>query len=142
MEEKQIKKYANVMKEWGLSALEIEEQGCRLRLERGAGASQAAAPSAAAAVSSDAAPAAAATQDICSPMVGVFYRAPAENAAPFVQVGDCIHKGDVLCPVSYTHLDVYKRQFFARRGGRRFASAAPASPARVPTSAPARISVG
>ena len=30
-------------------------------------------------------------------MVGVFYRAPAENAAPFVQVGDCIHKGDVLC---------------------------------------------
>lgn len=32
--------------------------------------------------------------------------------------------------------------FFARRGGRRFASAAPASPARVPTSAPARISVG
>ena len=97
MEEKQIKKYANVMQELGLSALEIEEQGCRLRLERGAGASQAAAPSAAAAVSSDAAPAAAATQDICSPMVGVFYRAPAENAAPFVQVGDCIHKGDVLC---------------------------------------------
>ena len=37
------------------------------------------------------------TSDICSPMVGVFYRAPAENAAPFVQVGDCIHKGDVLC---------------------------------------------
>ena len=97
MEEKQIKKYANVMQELGLSALEIEEQGCRLRLERGAGASQAAAPSAAAAVSSDAAPAAAATQDFCSPMVGVFYRAPAENAAPFVQVGDCIHKGDVLC---------------------------------------------
>ncbi len=97
MEEKQIKKYANVMQELGLSALEIEEQGCRLRLERGAGASQAAAPSAAAAVSSDAAPATAATQDICSPMVGVFYRAPAENAAPFVQVGDCIHKGDVLC---------------------------------------------
>lgn len=88
MEEKQIKKYANVMQELGLSALEIEEQGCRLRLERA---------SAAAAVSSDAAPAAAATQDICSPMVGVFYRAPAENAAPFVQVGDCIHKGDVLC---------------------------------------------
>lgn len=37
MEEKQIKKYANVMQELGLSALEIEEQGCRLRLERGAG---------------------------------------------------------------------------------------------------------
>ena len=29
-------------------------------------------------------------------MVGVFYRSPAENAAPFVQVGDTVQKGDVL----------------------------------------------
>ena len=97
MEEKQIKKYASVMQELGLSALEIEEQGCRLRLERGAGAAPAAAPAAAVSAAADTAPAAAASQDICSPMVGVFYRAPAENAAPFVQVGDSIHKGDVLC---------------------------------------------
>ncbi len=97
MEEKQIKKYASVMQELGLSALEIEEQGCRLRLERGAGAAPAAAPAAAVSTAADTAPVAAASQDICSPMVGVFYRAPAENAAPFVQVGDNIHKGDVLC---------------------------------------------
>ena len=97
MEEKQIKKYASVMQELGLSALEIEEQGCRLRLERGAGAAPAAAPAAAVSAAADTAPAAAASQDICSPMVGVFYRAPAEHAAPFVQVGDSIHKGDVLC---------------------------------------------
>ena len=97
MEEKQIKKYASVMQELGLSALEIEEQGCRLRLERGAGAAPAAAPAAAVSAAADTAPAAAASQDICSPMVGVFYRAPAENAPPFVQVGDSIHKGDVLC---------------------------------------------
>ena len=31
MEEKQIKKYASVMQELGLSALEIEEQACPLR---------------------------------------------------------------------------------------------------------------
>lgn len=97
MEEKQIKKYASVMQELGLSALEIEEQGCRLRLERGAGAAPVAAPAAAVSTAADTAPVAAASQDICSPMVGVFYRAPAENAAPFVQVGDNIHKGDVLC---------------------------------------------
>ncbi len=34
---------------------------------------------------------------IMLPMVGVFYNAPAENAAPFVQVGDSVKKGDVLC---------------------------------------------
>jgi len=32
-----------------------------------------------------------------SPMVGVFYAAPAENAAPFVAVGDRVQKGDTLC---------------------------------------------
>ena len=96
MEEKQIKKYASVMQELGLSALEIEEQGCRLRLERGAGAAPAAAPAAAVSAAADTAPAAAASQDICSPMVGLL-PGPGENAAPFVQVGDSIHKGDVLC---------------------------------------------
>ena len=32
-----------------------------------------------------------------SPTVGVFYAAPAENADPFVKVGDVVHKGSVLC---------------------------------------------
>ncbi len=30
-------------------------------------------------------------------MVGVFYRAPAENAEPYVKVGDKVRKGTVLC---------------------------------------------
>ncbi|MPN56253.1 Biotin carboxyl carrier protein of acetyl-CoA carboxylase [bioreactor metagenome] len=30
-------------------------------------------------------------------MVGVFYSSSAEDAAPFVKVGDTIRKGDVLC---------------------------------------------
>lgn len=29
--------------------------------------------------------------------MGVFYAAPAENADPFVKVGDVVHKGSVLC---------------------------------------------
>lgn len=37
--------------------------------------------------------------EIKSPMVGTFYRAPAPDAKPYVQVGDIIHKGDVLCIV-------------------------------------------
>ena len=30
-------------------------------------------------------------------MVGVFYRAPAENAEPYVKVGDHVKAGNVLC---------------------------------------------
>ena len=37
--------------------------------------------------------------DVCSPMVGVFYAAPAENAEPFVKVGDRVKKGQTLCIV-------------------------------------------
>ena len=34
-----------------------------------------------------------------SPMVGVFYAAPAENAAPYVSLGDRVEKGQTLCIV-------------------------------------------
>ncbi len=34
--------------------------------------------------------------DIASPLVGVFYEAPAEGEKPFVQVGDHVKKGQVL----------------------------------------------
>ena len=34
-----------------------------------------------------------------SPMVGVFYAAPSPDSDPFVQVGDKVKKGDVLCIV-------------------------------------------
>lgn len=34
-----------------------------------------------------------------SPMVGTFYQAPSPDAEPYVQVGDYVHKGQVLCIV-------------------------------------------
>ena len=34
---------------------------------------------------------------VTSPMVGVFYSSPAENAEPFVKKGDRVKKGDTLC---------------------------------------------
>ena len=37
--------------------------------------------------------------EISSPMVGVFYAAPAEDADPYVQVGDRVKKGQTLCIV-------------------------------------------
>ena len=37
------------------------------------------------------------TTTVSSPTVGVFYAAPQENADPYVNVGDTVRKGDVLC---------------------------------------------
>ena len=37
------------------------------------------------------------TVRITSPIVGVFYAAPAENAEPFVSMGDRVQKGQTLC---------------------------------------------
>lgn len=38
-------------------------------------------------------------KEIVSPIVGTFYRAPAPDAAPFVEVGARVTKGQVLCIV-------------------------------------------
>jgi acetyl-CoA carboxylase biotin carboxyl carrier protein len=36
-------------------------------------------------------------RQVKSPMVGTFYSAPSPDADPYVQVGDMVHKGQVLC---------------------------------------------
>ena len=106
MNESNIRKYAELMKELGLTALEINETTGNVRLERTPAPVAAAIPAAAApapAAAPVAAPAApAAASDIIrvkSPMVGVFYAAPAENAEAFVKVGDRVTKGQTLCIV-------------------------------------------
>jgi acetyl-CoA carboxylase biotin carboxyl carrier protein len=35
--------------------------------------------------------------EVHSPIVGTFYRAPAPDAEPYIQVGDTVEKGTVLC---------------------------------------------
>ena len=93
MDEANIRKYAKLMRELDLTGLEITEGSTVVRLERGA---------------SPAAPAQVIPlpekkaeepkgEVIRSPMVGVFYAAPAENAAPYVAVGDRVKQGDTLC---------------------------------------------
>lgn len=39
------------------------------------------------------------TVDIISPMVGTFYRAPSPDDPPYVEVGDMVKKGDIVCIV-------------------------------------------
>jgi acetyl-CoA carboxylase biotin carboxyl carrier protein len=38
-------------------------------------------------------------QTVASPIVGTFYRAPAPDAPPYVEVGQVVEKGQVLCIV-------------------------------------------
>lgn len=99
------------MKKHDLSVFEIEKEGFRLKLQRGASAPQgtAAAPVAASGPAKAAATAAepAGTtpkpiesvplKDIVSPMVGTFYRAASPDAPPFVEVGKAVTDDTVVC---------------------------------------------
>ena len=104
MNESDIRKYANLMSELGLTGLEVTENDRVVRLERNP-APQTAAPVQTVQVGD--VPQSAANEDlieISSPMVGVFYAAPAEDADPYVQVGDRVKKGQTLCIVEATKL--------------------------------------
>ena len=95
MNDTDIRKYAELMKELGLTGLEITQADQTVRLER-----MAAAP--VQTVCSTEAPAAAEHSDLVSvksPIVGLFYAAPAENAEPYVSPGDRVTKGQTLCIV-------------------------------------------
>ena len=99
MNETDIRKYAGLMQELGLTGLEITEDNKVVRLERNAPAAVQEVVSVPAAV--PAAPAAVQTGELSvkSPMVGGFAAAPAENAAPYVSLGDRVEKGQTLCIV-------------------------------------------
>lgn len=90
------------MAEFGLTGLEISDENTVIRLERAIPPAPAASvvqaiPHATPAM--ECAPTAqiSDTAVIRSPMVGVFYAAPAEDKEPFVHTGDTVKKGDVLC---------------------------------------------
>lgn len=100
MKETDIRKYAALMQELGLTGLEITEDNKVVRLERTVTAApvqtvavEAAAPAVAAAVESGD------YISVRSPIVGLFYAAPAENADPYVALGDRVKKGQTLCIV-------------------------------------------
>ena len=97
MKESDIRRYAQLMGELGLTGLEIKNKDDVVRLER----SYSAAPASTPVPVMDSAPKAADpdTVSVTSPMVGVFYQAPAENAEPYVKVGDRVQAGTVLCLV-------------------------------------------
>lgn len=104
MKETEIRKYAGLMKELGLTGLEITVENRKIRLERSVPASITetvySVPESDG--SASAASAAMTPKDyisVKSPIVGVFYAAPAENADPYVSIGDNVAKGQTLCVV-------------------------------------------
>lgn len=99
MKEADIRKYAGLMQELGLTGLEITEDNKVVRLERSS-------PAAAKETENvDAFSALAAREvnenddyiSVKSPMVGVFYTASAEDSVPYVSIGDRVKKGQLLC---------------------------------------------
>jgi acetyl-CoA carboxylase biotin carboxyl carrier protein len=53
--------------------------------------------------------------EVVAPMVGTFYRAPSPEAAPFVEVGTVIEKGQALCLIEVMKLFT---TIYAERAGR------------------------
>jgi len=113
-----VKKLVKLLSESNVDEIEIEEDGKKVRLVKRLNPVQSApvvgravqevtvpppaSPSPLHLVTSPSPPAAAPTvqhHEIKSPIVGTFYRSPAPDAAPFVQIGSMVEPGTILCIV-------------------------------------------
>ena len=116
MDIRKVKKLIELLEESNIGEIEIKEGEESVRISRHgnqpaapvAYAAPAPAPAPAAApapaeapAAEVAAPAAAPVADnaVLSPMVGTFYRAPSPEAPSFIEVGQTVRVGDVLCIV-------------------------------------------
>ncbi len=117
MDIRKVKKLIELLEESNIGEIEIKEGEESVRISRNgnqpaapvayaapAPVASALGPASAAAeapVAGAAAPAAAPFADnaVLSPMVGTFYRAPGPEAPSFVEVGQTVRVGDVLCIV-------------------------------------------
>ncbi|WP_243371395.1 acetyl-CoA carboxylase biotin carboxyl carrier protein [Geotalea sp. SG265] len=116
MDIKDLKVLVKMVTETDITEFELENADEKIRIKRGTAPEvihyqqppvapvqfpsvQQAAPAAPAEASSAPAPVAEKGQKIVSPIVGTFYRAPAPDAAPYVEVGQVVEKGQVLCIV-------------------------------------------
>jgi acetyl-CoA carboxylase biotin carboxyl carrier protein len=113
---KDIKAIIDLMRKNDLSVFEMEKDGFKLKLQKGANGQPilatpitlASSPTPAAALSAGAAAAESAAltekpaeaeplKDIISPMVGTFYRGASPEAPPFVDVGTQVTEDTVVC---------------------------------------------
>ena len=106
MNQREIRRLADLLRDYSLTEVEVEREGVRIRLRRDLAppavpsAGPVPAPlTAATAPAPQEAPAAreAHLLTVEAPMVGTFYRAPSPDAPPFVREGDRVKKGQVVC---------------------------------------------
>lgn len=106
---KQIQELIDLLKKNNLTEMELEREGLRIRVRHEAGlrTMTAAVPEQGTSIMTSAAQLSTAgdtqTGDttgmitIASPIVGTFYRSPSPDAEPYVEEGDYVKKGQVLC---------------------------------------------
>jgi acetyl-CoA carboxylase biotin carboxyl carrier protein len=112
MDIRKVKKLIELLEASSVDEIEIKEGEESVRISRNtaapiAMAAPVAAPAMPAPVPAVPAPAPAVPEAaapstanaVKSPMVGTFYRSPSPDAAPFVEVGQSVRAGDVLCIV-------------------------------------------
>jgi acetyl-CoA carboxylase biotin carboxyl carrier protein len=109
-----LKKLVRILEKSGVDEIEVEEDGLRVRLAKNPQVSSSAPhpvagpavqaghpPVTAPTVAAPAAPAAPAPEkklhEVRSPIVGTFYRAPAPDADPYVEVGEVVQEKAVVC---------------------------------------------
>ncbi len=120
MDIKEIRSLIKMIMETDISEFELENSDEKVRIKRGnhqevvhyqtlqqtplsvpppsqQAVAATATPGIGAAPAAAAAPATETGKSITSPIVGTFYRAPAPDAPPFVEVGQTVEKGQVLC---------------------------------------------
>src|SRR5437762_3723242 len=117
MDLRKLKTLIELVETSGIAELEIQEGEERVRITRalmhpqpGTAAPPTHAPPLSAGPSMSSAPVEAAAPPeteghvVKSPMVGTFYRSASPGAKPFVEVGDSVQHGDVLCIVEAMRL--------------------------------------
>jgi acetyl-CoA carboxylase biotin carboxyl carrier protein len=98
-----IRELAELLKDTGLSEIEIEQEGLRVRVARNLTVAATAPAAAIAAAAPAAAPSPPAAADpakdpgaVLSPMVGTAYLAPEPGAKPFIDIGDQVRQGQTV----------------------------------------------
>ncbi|MFC1500704.1 acetyl-CoA carboxylase biotin carboxyl carrier protein [Candidatus Zixiibacteriota bacterium] len=136
MNEREIRSLIAILEETGIEEIEIRKWwGVHIRVSRRSSAGGTviqATPSVTAAPAADASAAPAVSSPvpaddeagqfsesthyiIHSPIVGTFYRAPAPDAPPYVEVGDTVKAGEVVCIVEAMKL---MNEIQAEKGGK------------------------
>ena len=103
MDMRKIKKLIELVQETGIAELEVRNGDEQIRVAQFAPGTSTARPANASLATAPSEDAQASVEErvagtvMPAPMAGTFYRAPAPGETPFVDVGDTVAAGDVLC---------------------------------------------